>query len=323
MIAGLASHHDSFALSAFADNAHSPGRSGLYLDGVLVDLEWALSRLGDDWRAGDAAQAWLAEPAALERFFAIDGWRELAADAVAHIAGIEVPPEFTRRVDDVVLLPPVRRPEKIVALALNYVSHSVEANRELPKYPSIFAKYANSLCGARDDVRIPHASHRIDYEGELAVIIGRTAFAISEAEADSVIAGYAVANDVSARDYQARTPQITQGKIFDGFCPLGPAVRCFQDASGMADLTLRTTVNGEQRQSAPLKDMIFSVPFVVAYLSQIMTLRPGDVILTGTPGGIGGAMNPRRWLRDGDVVDIEIEGIGAIRNRFVESSGQA
>jgi acylpyruvate hydrolase len=214
----------------------------------------------------------------------------------------------------------VRRPGKIVAVGLNYHSHVADAHREVPEYPILFAKFPNTLTGAQDDVRLPHASQRIDYEGELAVVIGRRAFGVARSDADSVVAGYAVANDVSARDYQFRTKEMLQGKTFDSFCPLGPWISKPCPVEELGSLALTTRVNGQQRQSAHLGEMIFDVPFLIEYMTAFMTLEPGDVILTGTPGGVGAGLDPRRWLRDGDVVEVEISQIGRISNRFVGGS---
>jgi acylpyruvate hydrolase len=214
------------------------------------------------------------------------------------------------------LLPPVHAPQKIVAVGLNYASHAAEADRDTSEYPVLFAKFANTLTGPYEDVPIPRASHRIDYEGELAVVIGRRASHVNRDQADAYVAGYAVANDVSARDYQFRTKEMLQGKTFDHFCPLGPWLAKPRPVTALGGLRLTTTVNGEPRQSATLGEMIFDVPFLVEYLSAFMTLLPGDVLLTGTPAGIGATMKPRRWLRDGDTVDVSIDEIGRISNRF-------
>jgi len=294
---------------------------GLVRDGRVVALPEALSQVhGPGWPervAGGAA--WLANPDRLELLLAIESWPELLAPVVAAFDELAAGPD-TRQLAEVRLRPPVRAPQKIVAVGLNYASHATEADRDTSEFPVLFAKFANTLTGPCDDIPIPLASHRIDYEGELAVVIGRPAARVSRDDADGYIAGYAVANDVSARDYQFRTKEMLQGKTFDQFCPLGPWLARPCPVTGLGELRLTTTVNDEVRQSATLREMIFDVPYLIEYLSAFMTLLPGDVLLTGTPAGIGAAMRPRRWLRDGDTVDIEIAGIGRITNRFTGPS---
>jgi acylpyruvate hydrolase len=304
-------------LAAYATGPDSTATSGLVRDGRMVALPAALARVhGRGWPDRVAgATAWLAHPDRLELLLAVDQWPELLARAVAAFDELAAGPD-ARPLAGVRLRPPVQAPQKIVAVGLNYRSHAAEADRDTSEFPVLFAKFANTLTGPRDDIPIPLASHRIDYEGELAVVIGRPAARVSRDDADSYIAGYAVANDVSARDYQFRTSQLLQGKTFDHFCPLGPWLARPGPATGLGDLRLTTTVNGEVRQSATLQEMIFDVPYLIEYLSAFLTLLPGDVLLTGTPAGIGAAMRPRRWLRAGDTVDIEITGIGRITNRF-------
>lgn len=313
--------HD-FRLASFTVGTPGIETSGLEIDGRIVDLPAALTVVhGLRWSSDHpAADEWLRYPGRLELFLAIESWPQLLARVVEALADLAASRGAASwAVSDVVLGSPVRRPEKIVAVGLNYQSHADEADREPPRYPMLFAKYANTLTGAHADIPIPRATHRIDYEGELAVIIGRAAKEIGRDDADGCIAGYAVANDVSARDYQFRTKEMLQGKTFDSFCPLGPWVTKPLPADSLAELDLRTSVNGEVRQSAKLGEMIFDVPYLVEYISAIMTLRPGDVILTGTPAGIGATMTPRRWLRDGDVVEVEIAQLGALQNTVVAS----
>lgn len=282
--------------------------AGVVLGDRLIDLTDALDGQLD--RDNPQVADWIRTPGRLELFLAIDGWEDLVAAAAAS-------DRPTRPITEVTLRPPVTRPQKIIGVGLNYVSHADEAERVVPEFPVLFAKFPNTLAGPTDDISLPRASHRIDYEGELAVVIGRRTLGATRDEADAAIAGYAVANDVSARDYQFRTKEMLQGKSFDNFCPLGPVITKPRAADDLGQLSLTTHVNGEQRQSAKLGEMLFDVPFLVEYISAIMTLEPGDVILTGTPAGIGGGMKPRRWLRDGDRVDIEIAEIGRIGNTFV------
>lgn len=288
----------------------SVGEVGLVIGDRIVVLADAIRAVsGDDW-AGEVpgAREWLSQPDRTELFLAIETWPDLLDTAARAVADGVVE---SSRCDDVRLLPPVTQPQKIVAVGLNYASHADEADRELPKYPVLFAKFGNTLTGPHDDIPIPRASHRIDYEGELAIVIGRTASWVGREEAERFIAGYTIANDVSARDYQFRTKEMLQGKSFDHFCPLGPWITRADQVGELGGLTLTTEVNGEQRQSAGLNEMLFDVPFLVEYISQVMTLLPGDVILTGTPDGIG-PMQP------GDEVEVSIAGLGALTNTVVK-----
>jgi acylpyruvate hydrolase len=235
------------------------------------------------------------------------------------LAGLPEPAGAAVALEGLELLAPLA-PGKLIGVGLNYRDHAAETGAELPREPLLFAKLPSSVTAPAGDVVRPAYTEELDYEGELAVVIGRPAARVSRDDADGYIAGYAVANDVSARDYQFRTKEMLQGKTFDRFCPLGPWLARPCPVTGLGELRLTTTVNGEVRQSATLREMAFDVPYLIEYLSAFMTLLPGDVLLTGTPAGIGAAMRPRRWLRDGDTVDIEIAGIGRITNRFTGPS---
>jgi 2-keto-4-pentenoate hydratase/2-oxohepta-3-ene-1,7-dioic acid hydratase in catechol pathway len=177
-----------------------------------------------------------------------------------------------------------------------------------------FLKATSSVIGPEDDIVLPRASSSVDFEGELAVVIGRTAKGVSEADALAFVAGYTVANDVSARDFQGVHGQHFIGKSCDTFAPLGPALVTADEVPDPQDLGLRTIVSGEVMQSARTKEMTFPVAVLIAFASRLLTLEPGDVLLTGTPAGVGMARKPPRWLRDGDVVDVEIERVGLLRN---------
>ena len=211
--------------------------------------------------------------------------------------------------------PLVPYPDKIVCVGLNYKSHINETGAPTPEFPTLFAKYRASLVGATDDVVLPDTaeSEAVDYEAELAVIIGRRARRVRADEAESVIAGYAVCNDVSVRDWQRRTTQFLQGKTWERSTPLGPWLVTHDESPG-PDREITCEVNGELLQKSTTADLLFDVPAVVAYLSTIITLEPGDVIATGTPAGVGMARTPPRWLQDGDVVVTRIEGLGECRN---------
>jgi 2-keto-4-pentenoate hydratase/2-oxohepta-3-ene-1,7-dioic acid hydratase in catechol pathway len=218
---------------------------------------------------------------------------------------------------DITLQAPIPCPGKIICVGLNYRDHAAESNMPIPDYPTIFSKYANSVIGPGEPIVLPKVSSRIDYEGELGVVIGRRGRHIPKTEALDAVAGYLAFNDVSARDFQMRTSQWTIGKTFDTFAPMGPALVTADEILDPHNLDLRVTVSGEVLQSSNTRHLIFPIPELIAYLSQVMTLDPGDVIATGTPSGVGFARRPPRFLQPGDEVRIEIEGLGALVNPVV------
>jgi 2-keto-4-pentenoate hydratase/2-oxohepta-3-ene-1,7-dioic acid hydratase in catechol pathway len=220
----------------------------------------------------------------------------------------------THKAEDVKLLHPVV-PNKLIGIGLNYRSHAEESQLEIPAVPVIFAKFSSSLVGHGSEIVIPREETRPDYEGEVAVVIGQGIYRADEAEARAAVGGIAAINDVSGRRAQLETPlrQFTLGKSFDTFSPLGP---CIASAGGvdLADLDLRTTVSGEVMQDANTRDLIFSVVELIEYISAGVTLEPGDVIATGTPSGVGDSRSPKRYLREGDTVEIYVEGVGTLSN---------
>jgi 2-keto-4-pentenoate hydratase/2-oxohepta-3-ene-1,7-dioic acid hydratase in catechol pathway len=220
----------------------------------------------------------------------------------------------THKLDDVKLLHPVV-PNKLIGIGLNYRSHAEESQLDIPNVPVIFAKFSSSLVGAGAEIVIPREETRPDYEGELAVVIGQGVYRADKDEARAAVGGIAAINDVSGRRAQLETPlrQFTLGKSFDTFSPLGP---CIASADGvdLADIDLRTTVSGEVMQEANTCDLIFSVVELIEYISAGVTLEPGDVIATGTPSGVGDSRSPKRYLREGDTVEIYIEGVGTLSN---------
>jgi len=220
----------------------------------------------------------------------------------------------THSADDVKLLHPVV-PNKLIGIGLNYRSHAEESQLDIPAVPVIFAKFSSSLVGTAAEIVIPREETRPDYEGEVAVVIGRGVYRADEAEARAAVGGIAAINDVSGRRAQLETPlrQFTLGKSFDTFSPLGP---CIASADGvdLADIDLRTTVSGEVMQDANTRDLIFSVVELIVYISAGVTLEPGDVIATGTPSGVGDSRSPKRYLREGDTVEIHVEGVGTLSN---------
>ena len=216
-------------------------------------------------------------------------------------------------IDQVRLGPPIPDPDKIICLGLNYRSHAEEAGFKVPTVPILFAKYRNALTGPTSPLMLPSVSNEIDYEGELAVVIGKPCKDVTAAEALSVVAGYMAFNDVSARDVQMRTSQWLSGKTLDTFAPCGPAL-VVNEIDDPQTLNLATRVNGQTLQQSNTRMMIFSVAESIAYISRLMTLQPGDIIATGTPEGVGFKRNPPIFLHHGDVVEVEIEGIGCLRN---------
>jgi acylpyruvate hydrolase len=213
--------------------------------------------------------------------------------------------------------PLVPRPGKVICVGLNYKAHIEETHRDDSDYPVLFTKFATSLTGAFDPIPCPPESEAVDYEGELAVVIGAETRRVAPERALEVVAGYTVANDVTMRDYQYRTHQWVQGKAWDASTPLGPALVTADEVPDPSALTLRTLVNDEVVQETTTDLMIFPIPTLISVISEFATLQPGDVILTGTPAGVGFRREPQLLMGDGDVVVVEIEGIGRTENRFV------
>jgi 2-keto-4-pentenoate hydratase/2-oxohepta-3-ene-1,7-dioic acid hydratase in catechol pathway len=205
----------------------------------------------------------------------------------------------------------------IWAVGLNYRDHAAETGRPLPEAPTLFAKSPGAVIGPDAPIVIPPHVRQPDYEGELAVVIGSPASNVAAAEALDCVAGLTIAHDVSARDHQYTTGQFTWSKSFDTFCPLGPEVVSVDEVDLAAGLPIETRVNGEVMQSSNTRELVFDVPTLIAWISQGLTLVPGDFILTGTPAGVGAARTPPRWLRDGDLVEISIGGLGTLRNPVV------
>jgi 2-keto-4-pentenoate hydratase/2-oxohepta-3-ene-1,7-dioic acid hydratase in catechol pathway len=219
--------------------------------------------------------------------------------------------------DALELGPPVPDPDKIICLGVNYREHAAEAQQELPAVPMFFAKFRNCLIGPTSPILLPRASTQVDYEGELAVIIGQRCKEVAEQDALQYVAGYTIMNDVSARDVQMQTSQWTAGKALDTFAPMGPGIVLASSIPNPQTLTLTTRVNEQVVQHDTTANMVFSVASTIAFLSSLMTLEPGDIIATGTPSGVGFKRTPPLFLHDGDVVEVEIERIGRIRNPVI------
>ncbi|ACU97082.1 fumarylacetoacetate hydrolase family protein [Saccharomonospora viridis] len=219
-------------------------------------------------------------------------------------------------VDTVDLAPVVPNPGKIVCVGLNYRNHILEMGRELPEHPTLFAKYPEALIGPRDEIQLPPESDQVDWEGELAVVIGKRVRRASAEEAKAAIAGYSVLNDVTMRDYQYRTLQWLQGKTWENTTPFGPVLVTEDEIP--ADAQLVTTLDGEEVQRTPIDDLVFDAAALVRYISTIVTLQPGDVIATGTPGGVGHARKPARYLAPGQKLTTSVDGIGELVNVAVQ-----
>ncbi|WP_120004642.1 fumarylacetoacetate hydrolase family protein [Nesterenkonia muleiensis] len=236
-----------------------------------------------------------------------DNWRQLAEAASGPYS----------KASDVELENPLPNPGKVICVGLNYASHIKEMGRDLPTHPTLFAKYAETLTGPFDPVTAVAEDPELDWEGELVVVIGSEAYRVTEEEAGSKIAGYSSANDISMRGWQFRTLEWLQGKIWAKSTPLGPVMVTADDFDYSAS-TLRTRVNGEVMQEHSIGDLVFTPEHLVSYISTMIPLHPGDVILTGTPGGVGRARDPQVFLKPGDVVEVDIEGIGPMRSEIVD-----
>ena len=238
--------------------------------------------------------------------------RELLASGrlaeAAEISGGE--PLALERVE---LAPPVPDPDKIVCIGLNYRAHAAEAGLDPPQSPTFFAKFRNALAAPGATVALPAASAKVDFEAEVAFVVGRRAKDVAESDGLHPVAGYMLLNDLSARDLQFATPQWMPGKVFDGSAPCGPALVTPDEAGPEDRISFSLTLNGEQMQAASTDDLIFSVPALVAHLSRLMTLEPGDIVSTGTPAGVGSTREPRIWLKPGDEIAISSPTLGRLQ----------
>ena len=283
-------------LAVFSHNG-APPRLGKVFGGRLVDLSAVAGLPGTVIGFLEAGAA------------ALDAFKAVGAGAPGSLA-----------LSDVKLLAPVSKPEKFLAIGMNYKDHSAEAKAlglDVPKWQIWFNKQVSCINGPFDDVIAPLVSEQLDYEAELAVVIGRVCRNVPVEAARSVIGGYMVANDVSARDWQLRTGTMTLGKSFDTHGPIGPWLTLDHEIDDPHALAMRTLVNGEIRQDGNTGAMVHNIYEQIAYLSQVMTLKPGDILATGTPAGVGVARKPPVFLKPGDVVRIEVGTLGYIENRIV------
>jgi 2-keto-4-pentenoate hydratase/2-oxohepta-3-ene-1,7-dioic acid hydratase in catechol pathway len=237
---------------------------------------------------------------------ALEAAKQAAGSASARVA-----------LKDVKLEAPILRPPKILAVGLNYKDHIAETGNKTPEVPMIFNKQSTAVNSPYGNIHLPRASEQLDYEGEFAVVIGRYCRHVPKNRAHEVIVGYTIANDVSVRDWQRRVPTFTMGKSWDTHCPLGPCITTADEVGDPHALDLKTWVNGELRQSSNTSQLLFNCFDLVEHLSTAFTLEPGDIISTGTQGGVAAAMKPPKWLKPGDVVKIAIEKLGEIENQVI------
>jgi acylpyruvate hydrolase len=249
----------------------------------------------------------------------LDGIAELGPETIGALPTVAPPRGATGAMPltELTLRPLIPRAGKVICVGLNYLAHVGETGREIPEYPVLFTKFAEALIGPRDPIALPPESAQVDYEGELAVVIGTPGRRIAPAEALRHVAGYAIANDVTMRDFQYKTHQWLQGKAWEASTPLGPWLVTPEEVGDPGALDLRLSIGDRVLQEASTAQMMFDVPTLIGHISTFVTLRPGDVILTGTPGGVGFRREPQVFLRPGDTVRVEISTIGAIENAVV------
>ena len=275
------------------------------------------SRLGvllADGSIADVCRADSEIPTAIKCLFAA------GADAMERVkaAAAGIAPENVLSQGDVDIGPPIPDPGKILCIGINYKDHIEETNSETPEYPVVFAKYANTIVGPDADVELPTYSTKVDYEAEFAVVMGKTARNVAKEDALDYVGGYTCLNDVSARDLQQRTSQWVMGKSPDTFAPIGPVIVTSDDVSDPHSLDIQLRLNGETMQSSNTKHLLFRVEDLISDIARVITLEPGDIISTGTPGGVGAAREPAVFLKPGDSMEVEISSIGILRNGVVQ-----
>lgn len=278
------------------------GEPGKEKPGVIIDdQQYDVSAFGQDFD---------------EDFFAGDGLEKLSAFVASNKASLPLVPNDTRKG------PVVKRPGKLICIGLNFRDHAIETNAPIPAEPIVFFKATSAICGPNDDVVIPKNSLKTDWEVELAVVIGKKASYVEESDAHKYIAGYVLHNDYSERAFQLeRGGQWVKGKSCDTFAPLGPYLLTADQIGDVDNLKMWLKVNGQMMQNSSTNQMIFKVPFLIHYLSQFMTLHPGDIITTGTPHGVGLGFKPPVYLKPGDVVELGIDNLGTSTQKVVAYQG--
>jgi 2-keto-4-pentenoate hydratase/2-oxohepta-3-ene-1,7-dioic acid hydratase in catechol pathway len=238
----------------------------------------------------------------------------LAGNKLGEIASWAKTAQGRIPLSEITFLPPITAPDKIICIGINYLSHVKETGREIPKYPMIFSRWANSQMGHEQALVRPLVSEKLDFEGELAVVIGRTAYQVKEADAFDYVAGYSCYNDGTLRDWQRHTIQFIPGKNFPATGAFGPYLVTPDEVGDPSQLHLTTRLNGQVVQDAGIDDLIFTIPALIEYCSTFTVLEPGDVIITGTTGGVGAFREPPLWMKHGDVIEVEISKLGILRN---------
>ena len=255
----------------------------------------------------------------IEEVLPVKDGLQLLEDQISHLerssSGIQ---SYLFRDSDVILLSPITHPQKLIGVGLNYKDHVEETKAQVPKQPLLFGMYSNAIIGPEEAIVIPPMSKQVDYEAELGVVIGRRARQVSTDAALDYIAGYTIVNDVSARDLQFSDGQWLRAKSFDSFAPMGPYLVTRTSLGDGDGLNIELRLNGKTMQKSNTRNMIFKVVELISFISKVMTLEIGDVIATGTPGGVGFVRNPQVFMKAGDIVEIELEGIGVLRNRVAE-----
>ena len=284
-------------------------RLGVRTPRGVIDVAAAQAALGGDGGV----------PATIEELIAAgDAARSALGDLVARAEAADASgASWLNNEGALALGPSVPRPGKIVCVGLNYRKHAEETGAAIPTSPVLFSKFLNTVAAPDEDVPLTGAAEQYDYEVELAVVMGATAKDVAESDALNSVFGYSSANDLSARDLQTRTSQWLLGKTMDKFMPIGPYLVTADEVPDPQRLAIRTWLNGELRQDSNTDDMIFPVAEIVSYISRHFTLEPGDVIITGTPEGVILGMAEKRWMVPGDVVEVEVEGLGKLRNRMI------
>lgn len=283
---------------------------GIHLDRGVLDVSAAAERLSMDGMPRTVEEAVQGGQPTVRRL-------EMLAESAVSLSEAE---DCWLLESDLQLGPCVPNPGKIICVGLNYRKHAEETNLPIPDYPILFNKFKNALSAHGDNIVLPRGAQQVDYEAELAIVIGKRTKEVSKKDALHHVYGYCIANDVSARDWQLRTPQWMLGKTCDGFSPIGPYLVTADEVGNPNHLRIRSIVNGEVRQNSSTSDMIFHCDEIVSYISHHFTLEPGDLILTGTPEGVVMGYPPEMqvYMKDGDMVTIEIQKLGSLTNRFVE-----
>jgi 2-keto-4-pentenoate hydratase/2-oxohepta-3-ene-1,7-dioic acid hydratase in catechol pathway len=245
----------------------------------------------------------------------IENWTMAQAPITEYLD--KAPAEAITPFSKVTLGAPIPRPSKLICIGLNYRDHAIESGMEIPQFPTVFNKFANSIIGPGEEIILPKASEKPDYEAELAFVIGEGGRYIKADDWKKHVFGYTIINDVSARDFQLRTTQWMIGKAFDTFCPMGPWIVTADEIEDPHNLDIKMTINGEVLQNSNTRELIFRIPELIEYLSSVMTLQAGDIVSTGTPAGVGLGHKPPRWLKPGDECVVSISGIGELRNPVV------